>query len=458
MFYAFKPDWTSGGPLDECDRKLSTKWQRNLHLITEKAASPQLYLNKIENLNATHPDWPFAIVRLGRAYLLLEDVHGALEQFEKALRLLSPLHDGKFERYVEGLRAYVKTDTNRDPSPFRKDLETEEGIKRLVDDEWANPADGVITSPWAPPQEIGQYRFSDASGASSNIKSAWESLLSEDSTGIMSSRYARLVCIETNEIEGVFALAGESLPRLVNVGFYTGAIDRVEAELGHGVQEPQKIVSILGDLQNGLDFLSNTVVKDPRQMNEDAICQIHQITMKSSRIGSHYDGENTIFYLTHPGVYRKRLITTSLAPEEIVQYTHQSTVPSEMNSFVHMMRASKCLEERDIPPFAAAAWIHATFARIHPFTDGNGRVSRLLASLPLIHAGYPFINVRVHYREAYLQALYKAQTTPDLQPLMDILASSMVDSIDYIRSLPPASPEDAQYRVQADLGHTRLSL
>ena len=79
-----------------------------LHFITEKSAESQLYLDKIENLNVTHPDWPFAVVRLGKAYLLLEDIHGALEQFEKTLRLLSPLQDEKFARYVEGLRAYVK--------------------------------------------------------------------------------------------------------------------------------------------------------------------------------------------------------------------------------------------------------------------------------------------------------------------------------------------------------------
>ncbi|KIM76939.1 hypothetical protein PILCRDRAFT_635807 [Piloderma croceum F 1598] len=194
---------------------------------------------------------------------------------------------------------------------------------------------------------------------------------------MISSRYARLLCIETNELEKVFMLGGESLPRLVKVGFYTGAIDFVKEE---GVQEPQKIVAILGDLQ-----------------------KIHKITLKSSRIGSYYDGENTILYLTHPGVYRERLVTTSLTPENIVQYTHQSKVPSEMNLFVGMMR--KCLEEKDICPFAMTAWIHATLGRIHPFTDGNGRVSRLLASLPLIRAGYPFINVRVHKREEYLQAL-----------------------------------------------------
>jgi tetratricopeptide (TPR) repeat protein len=74
----------------------------------EKSAEPQLYLEKIENLNVSYPDWPFALVRLGKAYLLLEDLHGALEQFEKALNLLSPLQDEKFAQYVEGLRTYIR--------------------------------------------------------------------------------------------------------------------------------------------------------------------------------------------------------------------------------------------------------------------------------------------------------------------------------------------------------------
>jgi tetratricopeptide (TPR) repeat protein len=73
----------------------------------EKSAEPQLYLDKIESLNATYPNWPFALVRLGKAYLLLEDLHGALEQFENALSLISPLRDDKFAQYVEGLRAYI---------------------------------------------------------------------------------------------------------------------------------------------------------------------------------------------------------------------------------------------------------------------------------------------------------------------------------------------------------------
>jgi hypothetical protein len=119
------------------------------------------------------------------------------------------------------------------------------GKQQFTDAEWAQPSDGVIASPWAPPKDIGQYRFSNASVALT-VKSAWDNVLSEDSAGIIFPCYAHLLCIETNEIEGVFALAGEFLPCLVKVGFYTGAIDHVKVE---GVQEWHKIVSILEDLQ-----------------------------------------------------------------------------------------------------------------------------------------------------------------------------------------------------------------
>ena len=71
------------------------------------AAELTPHYGEIENLNTAHPNWPFALVRLGKANLLLEDPHGALEQFEKALNQLLPLQDDKFARYVDGLRKYI---------------------------------------------------------------------------------------------------------------------------------------------------------------------------------------------------------------------------------------------------------------------------------------------------------------------------------------------------------------
>jgi len=94
------------------------------------------------------------------------------------------------------------------------------------------------------------------------------------------------------------------------------------------------------------------------------------------------DGLNEVFYLTHPGLYRKRLVSTTHMDGGIVQYTHHSKIHSEMKRFVRMMKVcgfslplsplticlQNCLEKKDTCPFAVAAWIHSAFSRIHPFT------------------------------------------------------------------------------------------
>ena len=47
-------------------------------------------------------------------------------------------------------------------------------------------------------------------------------------------------------------------------------------------------------------------------------------------------------------------------------------------------------EEQDIHPIIVAGIIHQEIAAIHPFTDGNGRTARALATLILYQRGYDF--------------------------------------------------------------------
>ncbi|MEO8007538.1 MAG: Fic family protein, partial [Betaproteobacteria bacterium] len=49
---------------------------------------------------------------------------------------------------------------------------------------------------------------------------------------------------------------------------------------------------------------------------------------------------------------------------------------------------SRSLEERWVPPLIAMAGFNLDFLCIHPFRDGNGRVSRLLLLLQCYHLGY----------------------------------------------------------------------
>lgn len=51
-------------------------------------------------------------------------------------------------------------------------------------------------------------------------------------------------------------------------------------------------------------------------------------------------------------------------------------------------RACSAVEEGLEHPAIGAAWIHAAVASVHPFTDGNGRAARVLASLSMYRGGF----------------------------------------------------------------------
>jgi Fic family protein len=49
--------------------------------------------------------------------------------------------------------------------------------------------------------------------------------------------------------------------------------------------------------------------------------------------------------------------------------------------------------------------VHLGFTGIHPYADGNGRLARLLANVPLLRAGVPPLLVDVAQRREYLALL-----------------------------------------------------
>ncbi len=85
------------------------------------------------------------------------------------------------------------------------------------------------------------------------------------------------------------------------------------------------------------------------------------------------------------------------------------------------------METRQLHPLLVTAIFIVVFLEIHPFQDGNGRLSRILTTLLLLRAGYAYVpyssleSVIEHSKEGYYLALRQTQETirtdaPNWQP------------------------------------------
>lgn len=99
--------------------------------------------------------------------------------------------------------------------------------------------------------------------------------------------------------------------------------------------------------------------------------------------------------------------------------------PREMEALVAWTR--KAIEEESLHPLLIVAVFIVQFLAIHPFQDGNGRLSRVLTTLLLLRAGYLYVpfasleRVIEENKDLYYKALRRTQTTlkvdsPDWEP------------------------------------------
>lgn len=117
---------------------------------------------------------------------------------------------------------------------------------------------------------------------------------------------------------------------------------------------------------------------------------------------------------------------------EQVYITESKHVPPKWREVPELMRG--VVKELNSPARGAAAVesavrVHHLVAWIHPFTDGNGRLSRLLCNLRLMRAGFPPVVLKKKSRIQYYDALEIADDS-DLRPLAGIVARDLEEMLD----------------------------
>lgn len=143
------------------------------------------------------------------------------------------------------------------------------------------------------------------------------------------------------------------------------------------------------------------------ELSERYLLQLHQRLLKySTKDDRHRGGYKNMpnkVVATFPDGTQKVIFNT----------TEPHLVGKEMSELIHWTNAQLTLEE--IHPLVVTGLFIYEFLSIHPFQDGNGRLSRLLANFLLLKRNYHFIqyisfeNLIEQNKKVYYEALMDGQ-------------------------------------------------
>jgi Fic family protein len=155
-------------------------------------------------------------------------------------------------------------------------------------------------------------------------------------------------------------------------------------------------------------------------LTENHIKQLHRDLLIYSAKDERHRGE----YKTHPNH-----VSAFDADGKEIGVIFETATPFDTPRLMRELTlwSRTALDERQLHPLLVIAIFTVVFLEIHPFQDGNGRLSRVLTTLLLLRSGYAYVpyssleSIIEHSKEGYYLALRKTQSTirtegPDWQP------------------------------------------
>ncbi|TXL65938.1 Fic family protein [Zeimonas arvi] len=167
--------------------------------------------------------------------------------------------------------------------------------------------------------------------------------------------------------------------------------------------------------------------------SENHIKQLHQILLRHSEKDSRHRGQ----YKTHSNsvaAFDESGVQIGVVFETATPFD----TPRLMSELVAWVNDER--EKGQLHPLLIIAIFVVVFLEIHPFQDGNGRLSRVLTTLLLIQAGYAYVpyssleSVIELNKEAYYLALRRTQgsirtNAPDWQPWLVFFLQSLAEQV-----------------------------
>ena len=135
------------------------------------------------------------------------------------------------------------------------------------------------------------------------------------------------------------------------------------------------------------------------------------------------------FETKNPGTFRQRQVYIHRQDEKKplgIEIAHRppsfQEIPNRVKRMVEWYRSST------LNPVEKAVRVHYELYTIHPFLDGNKRISRLLFNKALIENNFPLLNIS-EKKENYFRALIQAAETKNVKPFAEFALAEYYQQI-----------------------------
>lgn len=189
---------------------------------------------------------------------------------------------------------------------------------------------------------------------------------------------------------------------------------------GKSVMEHNEVIG----LDEALKYMNTTLLQRVGDIGIEDVVELHR------RVLGHVDP-------LEAGLFR----TTQVYVGDHVP-PHPSDVDRLMKEFDDWLYSR---EARMLHPIELASIAHYKLVYIHPFTDGNGRTSRLLMNLLLMQAGYPPVIIRKEQRFDYYDYLQQGNLG-DIRPFIRFVARCTERTLDGYLEAVTIYPRKSPYR------------
>ncbi len=196
-----------------------------------------------------------------------------------------------------------------------------------------------------------------------------------------------------------------------------------------------------------LTYTSNSIEGSTLTQEETAAVLFQNVALPDKSLTEHLEAKNHqaafLFLLEHVAAHHAvdealmlklhGMLMNGIRPDAGAYRSHAVRIVGADIATANHLSVPKRMAElaadvahlaQDIAHIAA---VHARFEQIHPFSDGNGRIGRLLMHAMLLQNNLPPVVIRPEKKRFYYAALNTAQKRDDTTLLQDFLCDGILE-------------------------------